>query len=507
MGIEILPPSEGGIPTGITASRPSNPETGNVFYNGTKGILEIWNGSSWIACSAPAAQPTISVSDVGTNVAYGLAQGLVTITPGTDGGIASGYTVNSTVGGYTATSSSSPITITTANNGAYTFTAVSYNAFGTSPASPSSTATLTTVPQAPTIGSATASNSSSDIDVAWTLNSNGGKTISSITITPYLNGVTAQSPTTINSSSATSGTISGLTQGSSYTFKVKVTNANGDSLESDATNSVSVPVYATVDYVVVGGGGGGGGAHTVFVGGGGGGAGGFRTSAGSSGGGSNAESSLLIRAGESFGITVGAGGPDANNGAQGSSSVFSNITSLGGGRGGGQLTANASQGGSGGGGCYSQGTSGNGASGTAGQGFQGGKASNNGNNNGGGGGGAGDAGNGASSASGGNGGNGVTTNISGSAVTYAGGGGGYGGGSGGSGGGANAENAASANTGGGGGGGGGGNGRAGGSGRVIIRYPSTLSISVGGGLTANTNTVGNNKVTFFNAGSGNASLS
>jgi hypothetical protein len=71
--------------------------------------------------------------------------------------------------------------------------------------------------------------------------------------------------------------------------------------------------------------------------------------------------------------------------------------------------------------------------------------------------------------------------------------------------------AGTANTGGGGGGGGGqsgvgnGNGAAGGSGVVILRYPSEFTITIGAGLTGTTSTVGANKVTTITAGTGNVS--
>jgi hypothetical protein len=52
-----------------------------------------------------------------------------------------------------------------------------------------------------------------------------------------------------------------------------------------------------------------------------------------------------------------------------------------------------------------------------------------------------------------------------------------------------------------------GNGGNGGSGVVIIRYPSALTVSVGAGLTASTSTVGANKVTTFTAGTGTISFS
>jgi len=235
---------------------------------------------------------------------------------------------------------------------------------------------------------------------------------------------------------------------------------------------------AFVEYLVIGGGGGGSG--------GGGGAGGYRTGY------------LDVAQGTGLTVTVGAdtpgGGAASNDGTVGNNSVFSTITSLGGGQAGGGDPGPGHDGGSGGGGG-----GGNGGVVGGGQNNPGG-ASTNGNGNaggygwtdansygiGGGGGGAGAAGsNAAEGGPGGNGGNGLASSITGSSVTRAGGGGGGGatgggnknGGSAGSGGaGAGGNNNAvganaTANTGSGGGGGGGSsNGGRGASGIVILRY-------------------------------------
>ena len=48
-------------------------------------------------------------------------------------------------------------------------------------------------------------------------------------------------------------------------------------------------------------------------------------------------------------------------------------------------------------------------------------------------------------------------------------------------------------------------GTSGGSGVVILKYPSTKTISVGAGLTSTTDTEGSNKITTFTAGTGNVS--
>jgi hypothetical protein len=45
----------------------------------------------------------------------------------------------------------------------------------------------------------------------------------------------------------------------------------------------------------------------------------------------------------------------------------------------------------------------------------------------------------------------------------------------------------------------------GGSGLVILRYPASLTITIGAGLTGSTSTVGANKVTTITQGTGNVS--
>jgi hypothetical protein len=242
----------------------------------------------------------------------------------------------------------------------------------------------------------------------------------------------------------------------------------------------------TVDYLVVAGG--GGGCQ------GGGGAGGARCTVGATGGGGLLESAISVLSSTPYAITVGAGGTAGTNtsssgATSGSNSVFSTITSTGGGRGGIFITNSGESGlsggsGGGGGGADTAPAGSGGARATSPiQGFAGGNGVASATNGGGGGGGAGVlGGNAVSGSNGGAGGNGITTSISGLSATYAGGGSGGcsiqtsgGTGGGGFGGGANANGGpATVNTGGGGGGGGntsggraGGNG---GSGIVIVRY-------------------------------------
>jgi len=262
-----------------------------------------------------------------------------------------------------------------------------------------------------------------------------------------------------------------------------------------AIASAPTPANNNVDYLVVAG---GGGAGSVRAGGGGG--GGYREShtvpvSGCYTASPLASATSLPVSVTTYPITVGGGGagapaPVAAPGVKGSDSIFSTITSTGGGYGADDDVVGGpggSGGGAGGGGSYTGG-SGNTPPTSPAQGTNGGTSIPAGSNAAGGGGGATVAGSANEPTSGGAGGAGATTSISGSPVAYAGGGGGGGafpsgtGGVGGTGGGGEGGDgspltprcgqAGTANTGGGGGGAGepGANGAAGGSGIVIIRY-------------------------------------
>jgi hypothetical protein len=267
-----------------------------------------------------------------------------------------------------------------------------------------------------------------------------------------------------------------------------------------------------LDSLIIAGGGGGG--TRWDVNGGGGGAGGYLTTwnSESSGGTALPSPRLKMTTGVNYTVTVGAGGALNTNG---NNSLFGNNTegqliAVGGGRGVDSAADGTPYiGGSGGGGL---GASAPGFSGKASkppQGFDG--AASTSTLRSAGGGGAGSAGVSGTSSVGGNGGSGLASTITGTSVRR--GGGGAGGGNGGvgtavDGGGAGNGGAGTANTGGGGAGGtggGGGSGGAGGSGVVILRYPATLTITIGAGLTGTTATVGTDKVTTFTAGTGNVS--
>ena len=281
-----------------------------------------------------------------------------------------------------------------------------------------------------------------------------------------------------------------------------------------------------VDYLVVAGGGGGGASNLYSQGSGGGGAGGFITS------------TLAVNVSVSYPVTVGDGGAVASPGLD---SIFSNITSTGGGNGGNDAGGGSSGGSGGGSGAQSglAGYAGNAGGFTPVEGNNGGGGSASAYVGGGGGGGGAVGKPGSSNWDGGAGGAGIINNIlnttnattasvgqvSGTDVYYTGGGGGgnLGGGGAGAAGGiggggrgssANASYpniAGSPNTGGGGGGGidGPKPGVPGGSGVVILKYPNTFLLTKTGIIEASGSpfTDGTNLVSVFTGGTGTITFS
>jgi hypothetical protein len=521
-------PFKGGIPSGTTAQRPGSPVIGDTYYNGELGLLEIYTSAGWQPNSAPSGTPTIVVTDLGTSRAYTDGPAFkIDFTASALGGFPVGYTVTATTtvtsNVYTGiTSTGTTITVATFSGAtgygaSYTVNGASYNGFGASPYQ-NGGVTVTTKPQAPTIGTASTSSTTSDILVTWTNGANGGLPLSSIKVKAY-SGATLISTTTAATTSSTSANVTGLTTATNYTFKVFATSANGDSPESAATNSVTVPNVYTVDYVIVAGGGGG---SSIISGGGG--AGGVRYG------------SVGRPAGTTYTITVGAGGRGAfgysgtgesESGFPGFDSAAFNISATGGGGANGWAGVPSStpsgqraftrNGGSGGGSSANSGINGYGTGNLGGyspvEGYAGGPSDGDAANGGLGGGGGGATEAGVVSVSSTNqrsGGNGYTTTISGSSATYGGGGGAgrrlavsNGPSLGGSGGGGNSMTGSSfssaqnggTNTGGGGGGGNysgpgyqdqaGGNG---GSGVVIFKIPNTYSATFSGGVTHSVST-------------------
>ena len=360
------------------------------------------------------------------------------------------------------------------------------------------------VPDAPTIGTATAGNTTAN--VVFTAPTNSGAS----NITSY----TATSNTGITSSNTSSPiAFTGLTNDIAYTFTVKATNSFGSGPASAASNSVIPTVPITGWYLVQAGGG----------------SGGANDGAGAGGGGGLVIYDEFLFTATSYSVSVGAGG---STGA-GTDSYFTHPGGTSTAKGGGQGGNNSEDGNDAllnGGSAGSAGSTGasfpvgsvtqaNPSGGGIGYGNLAGTQGR-GPYRPGGGGGAGAAGQAGTAVSNksGDGGSGKEWPIGSGNYYGAGGGGGQhssadiygngGNGGGGRGGGAGNGAAGAPNTGG--GGGGSGNaaylGGAGGSGVVILSYPSTFTASQSG-LTMTTTPVGNRKVTTITAGTGTFTLS
>ncbi len=131
----------------------------------------------------------------------------------------------------------------------YTFGVAAINVFGTGAQGTSgSNNPYKQIPGAPTGVQATAGNAQAT--VSWTPPANnGGASITSYTITPYIGG-TAQSTT---SATTSPGTVTGLTNGTTYTFTVAAVNSVGTgaaSANSWAVIPATTPVMPTLTMAI-----------------------------------------------------------------------------------------------------------------------------------------------------------------------------------------------------------------------------------------------------------------
>ncbi len=243
-------------PTTISGGPPATSATVTGLTNGTAYTFTvtaanaIGSGPSSTASSAVTpTTPTAPAAPTGVSAVAGNAMANVSWTaPANGGSPITSYRITPLIAGVaqaaTTITGSPPVTSATitglANGTTYTFVVTAANAVGSGPASsPSGAVTPTgpTVPAAPTGVSAVAGNAMAN--VSWTAPANGGSPVMSYTITPFIAGV-AQAPTTITGSPpGTSTPITGLTNGTAYTFTVQAANAVGPGPASSPSGAVT----------------------------------------------------------------------------------------------------------------------------------------------------------------------------------------------------------------------------------------------------------------------------
>jgi Domain of unknown function (DUF4082)/Fibronectin type III domain/Mo-co oxidoreductase dimerisation domain len=210
------------------------------------GANTVWDMTTFTLKPGASGPPTAPAAPTGVTATAGNGSASLTWTAPSNGGSPiTSYTVTPFIGStaQTAVTVSPPVasaTVTGLTNGtAYTFKVSATNSVGTGPlsaASNSVTPSAPTAPGAPTNVTATAGNASAG--VSWTApSSNGGSPLTSYTVTPSTGGVTG-TPIQV-SGSTTSANVTGLVNGSAYTFTVTATNAIGTGPASTASNSVT----------------------------------------------------------------------------------------------------------------------------------------------------------------------------------------------------------------------------------------------------------------------------
>jgi titin len=205
--------------------------------------------SAAVIPATEAGAPT-GVSGISGNTVVALSW----TAPASDGGSAvTGYVVTPWIGGvaqipvaFSSTATTQNVTGLT-NGTAYTFTVATLNGVGTgSGSAPSAAVTPATTPGAPTGISGASGNT--QVTLSWTAPaSDGGNAVTGYVVTPYLGGV-AQTPTTF-SSAATTQTVTGLTNGTAYTFTVAAINGAGTgpgSTPSGAVTPATTPGAPTI---------------------------------------------------------------------------------------------------------------------------------------------------------------------------------------------------------------------------------------------------------------------
>jgi hypothetical protein len=237
--------------TAVGTTFPSTSGTVTGLTNGTAYTFKVsahnTNGDSVYSTASASVTPSTTAPDSPTSVSGTHGNGQISVAwspPSYDGGVAiTSYTVNYSTDGstytpFSSTFSASPGLVTGLTNGtAYTFKVFATNTLGNSVYSAASASvTPSTISGAPT--AVLGSRGNGQVTVFWSAPSNnGGANITSYTVKYSTDGSTYTAFGSPFSSSP--GLVTGLTNGTPYTFKVFATNLNGNSTDSTASAAVT----------------------------------------------------------------------------------------------------------------------------------------------------------------------------------------------------------------------------------------------------------------------------
>jgi hypothetical protein len=180
-----------------------------------------------------------TATDIGTDRAFNNGASSVPFTMSVDSPPATSYTVTSSPGSYTASGSSSPITVEGLQSGtSYTFTVIATNAVGDSlPSDASNSITATTVPQTQSAPSLS-NNGAETNSVSWSApGNNGGKDITGYGLIDHENDVTSYNSSTFSANLSENGN-------ESQSVRVRSQNANGFSSYSPSSNSITTTPFS-----------------------------------------------------------------------------------------------------------------------------------------------------------------------------------------------------------------------------------------------------------------------